>query len=107
MLTTQLTTEDTITIPRAEYEDLKRQLAEFQRLIFGRKSERFIPANLAQTSLFEQSAEDQAEAPTLTPLPQVCNLWLLRIERVPGSVMNPTSPGARLYRVPKIKNKRL
>ncbi|MEM6815323.1 MAG: hypothetical protein AAF600_13215 [Bacteroidota bacterium] len=34
MLTTPATTEDTITIPRAEYEELKRQLAGFQRFNF-------------------------------------------------------------------------
>lgn len=49
----------------AEYEELKRQLAELQRLVFGRKSERFIPTDEAQTSLFDpqddQSSNQEAD----------------------------------------------
>jgi len=46
--------EETVTISRSEYEDLKRQLSELQRLIFGSKSERFIGSDIAsQPSLFE------------------------------------------------------
>ena len=40
---------------RAEVEDLKRQLADFKRLIFGKKNERFIPVDDAQASLFDAS----------------------------------------------------
>ena len=45
---------------RAEVEDLKRQLADFKRLIFGKKNERFVPTDDAQASLFETSQVETA-----------------------------------------------
>lgn len=65
--------EQTITLPLSEYhsllaehEELKAQLAELRRLVFGRKSERFIPAADGQTSLFEAEDEhgEDVEQPT-------------------------------------------
>lgn len=46
---------------RAENEDLKRQLADFKRLIFGKKNERFVPVDDAQASLFDPSHTDSVE----------------------------------------------
>lgn len=53
--------EVTITIPLQEYENLKAevlnlkdQLSEFRRLVFGSKSERFIPSETGQCTLFDQ-----------------------------------------------------
>ena len=40
---------------RAENEELKRQLEDFKRLIFGKKNERFIPVADGQCSLFDGS----------------------------------------------------
>ena len=59
MHTTQQETDYIISKLQAENAELKRQLAELQRLIFGRKSERFIPADDAQASLFEESQGDE------------------------------------------------
>lgn len=51
---------ETITISKSEYEsmkwqisDLARQLAHLKRIIYGAKSEKFIPSDPAQGSLFE------------------------------------------------------
>lgn len=52
-----------------ERDDLKRQLAELKRMIFGSKSERFIPVNKAQLDLFEESIkqmDEQVEKYTVT-----------------------------------------
>jgi transposase len=53
-------TQERITVPIAEFEkltaerdELKRQLNELNRMLFGAKSERFIPAIEEQLSLFE------------------------------------------------------
>ncbi len=54
-----------ITIPRVEYEELKGQLAELKRLIFGRKSERFMASDSAQTSLFATASPPDEQAPTV------------------------------------------
>lgn len=58
----RLDSKPTITIPLEEYEllkaehaFLKTELAELKRLIFGSKSERFIPADSQQTALFDES----------------------------------------------------
>lgn len=60
----QYIVEETITIPRSEYEQLKADLAELkqqygdlQRLVFGSKSERFIPINNDQLGLFDLESE--------------------------------------------------
>ena len=48
---------DTVQISRKEYEEflfLKEELAQLKKLIFGKKNERFIPTDAAQSSLFEQ-----------------------------------------------------
>lgn len=66
-----MASENTITIPREEYdkfltqsseiESLKHQLAELQRMIFGAKRERFVPTDVNQGSLFD--LPDQQEKP--------------------------------------------
>lgn len=65
----QVDTEELIISLRAENADLKCQLAELQRLIFGRKSERFIPTDHAQASLFDPLLGD--EPSTTEPATQV------------------------------------
>lgn len=62
------TKDKNITIPQSEYEKLqlerdefKRQLDELKRMIFGSKSERFIPADIAQLELFEQKLAQQEQ----------------------------------------------
>ena len=47
----------------------KRQLAEFQRLIVGGKSERFIATDSAQTTLFDRNSDEARsdERPTEVP----------------------------------------
>lgn len=53
----------------AERDELKRQLAELKRMIFGSKSERFIPVDQAQLALFEnliQQKEASLEKHTIT-----------------------------------------
>lgn len=64
--------KDTVEISREEYQAiqqenayLKEELAQLKRLIFGKKNERFIPADAAQSSLFEEPAIEQA-TPTET-----------------------------------------
>jgi septal ring factor EnvC (AmiA/AmiB activator) len=59
-----LHTEESVTISKkelekliAERDELKRQLNELKRMIFGSKSERFIPAIQEQLSLFEDLIE--------------------------------------------------
>lgn len=68
--------EDTVTIPRKEYERilaehafLKQQLADLKRMIFGTKSERFIPSDTGQTQLFdsENLAQEETSTPTAAP----------------------------------------
>jgi transposase len=63
--------KEMITITRDEYESmlssismLKHQLAELQRMIFGAKSERYVPQESNQTSLFELSQEEIIEPKT-------------------------------------------
>lgn len=54
---------------RQENAYLKEELAQLKRLIFGKKNERFIPADTAQSSLFEQPAIEQpatSESQTIT-----------------------------------------
>ena len=51
---------------RSECEYLKQQLAELKRMIFGSKSERFIPTDDAQLSLFGDNALTPAVADTET-----------------------------------------
>jgi transposase len=46
---------------RSENEELKRQLNDFKRLIFGKKNERFVSTDGGQTSLFNTS---EADVPT-------------------------------------------
>jgi len=43
---------------RAEISYLKQELAQFKRLIFGSKKERFIPSDPGQQQLFEQQVEE-------------------------------------------------
>ena len=64
----QSETQPTITIPlegyellKAEHAFLKTELAELKRLIFGSKSERFIPTASQQTALFESPSEQSSE----------------------------------------------
>ena len=45
----------------SENEYLKQQLKELKRLIFGSKSERFIPADESQLNLFDSSREENQE----------------------------------------------
>jgi len=52
-----------------ERDELKRQLAELKRMIFGSKSERFIPVDSSQLSLFEEmisKKEKELEKYTVT-----------------------------------------
>jgi len=44
-----------------ERDELKRQLAELKRMIFGSKSERFIPVDSSQIALFEELSEKEKE----------------------------------------------
>ena len=76
MLKEEIQSVEYITIPKSEYdklvaeqEYLKHQLAEFRRLIFGQKTERFIAqentmGGIKQQSLFEQQTEEQIEVET-------------------------------------------
>jgi transposase len=67
-------TAETVTITRAEYEQLlaaksqvaylSHQLAELKRLIFGAKSERFIASHPDQATLFDLPAETLQQMPT-------------------------------------------
>lgn len=63
--------EDTVTIPRKEYERLlaeqaflKQQLADLKRMIFGTKSERFIASDTGQPQLFDNENLAQEEIST-------------------------------------------
>lgn len=65
--------EDTVTIPRKEYERLqaevaflKQELADLKRMIFGTKSEKFIPSNTGQTQLFEAEQTLKQPEPAVT-----------------------------------------
>jgi transposase len=66
-----MASEETITISRSEYDSMKQkiemlshQLAELKRLIFGAKSERFIPSTeLATGNLFEIPAVEAIQKP--------------------------------------------
>jgi transposase len=69
-----MASEETVTISKAEYQQLmaqkdqiallKHQLAELQRLIFGAKSERFVPsAELMTGNLFEVPAVEPVQKP--------------------------------------------
>lgn len=51
--------EQTITISKREYEDLKFQLSELKRLIFGSKSERFVAAADNQLNIFSPEIPTQ------------------------------------------------
>ena len=42
----------------SDYEYLKQQLQELKRMIFGSKSERFVPSDDSQLSLFDIEQED-------------------------------------------------
>lgn len=57
--------DDTVTLARKDYEKLLSQntflaqeLAQLKRMIFGTKSERFIPADTGQTSMFDTNNEE-------------------------------------------------
>lgn len=61
--------EETISIPKKDYEKLLREHARFKeeirllkRMIHGSKSERFVPTDSGQTSLFEEEQKEQAQA---------------------------------------------
>lgn len=63
--------EETISIPKKDYEKLLREHAQFKeeirllrRMIHGSKSERFIPTDSGQTSLFEEEQKEQEQAPS-------------------------------------------
>ncbi len=65
-----MASEETITISKAEYDSLlgqiatlKHQFAELQRMVFGAKSERFIPPIANQPTLFELPEAGQIEKP--------------------------------------------
>ena len=68
-----MSSKDTITIPREEYdkfisqgseiESLKHQLSELQRMIFGAKRERFVPTDSNQGSLFDLPGEQLKPEP--------------------------------------------
>ena len=65
-----MTSTETITISKAEYITmqneviyLKKQLADLKRMIFGAKSERYIPADQNQPTLFELPVEEVIEQP--------------------------------------------
>ena len=49
----------------SENEFLTQQLADLRRMIFGAKSERFIPTDTSQTALFSEPAREQDEAETV------------------------------------------
>lgn len=64
-------TAETVTITKAEYDELKaqnaylqHQIAELKRLIFGAKSERFVAPNPDQATLFDLPGEQHSEKPT-------------------------------------------
>jgi len=66
-----MASKETITIPRAEYDAMKQQiaglsqqLAELKRMVFGAKRERFVPTEdpAVQTSLFEVEQAHKAES---------------------------------------------
>lgn len=68
--------EDTITLPRKEYERLlaehaflRQQLSELKRMIFGSKRERFIATDTGQTQLFDSESfrQEEASTPPSTP----------------------------------------
>ena len=62
--------KDTVTLPRKEYENLQFKLAEYEqqigwlkRMIFGRKSERFVPTDSAQITLDIEAPEQAVAQP--------------------------------------------
>ncbi len=59
---TQAGLAEEISLLRQENALLKEELAQLKRLIFGSKKERFIGTDTAQTSLFETSDQEVAEA---------------------------------------------
>ncbi|RED92031.1 transposase, partial [Marinoscillum furvescens] len=65
--------KDTVQISRKEYEEflyLKEELAQLKKLIFGKKNERFVPSDTAQSQLdfgLESNAtEPEAEQQTIS-----------------------------------------
>lgn len=67
MIQAQKEGEKTVTITESEYVrllSLESQVAELKRLIFGSKSERFIPTDSQQTTLFDTVAEATEEPVT-------------------------------------------
>jgi len=63
--------EELVTITRKEYDELMglaAQLAELQRMVFGRKSERFITSDDQQTSLFDIDLNSEASTPVTEPI---------------------------------------
>lgn len=61
---------DTITVARKEYEQLreehaqlKYQLEELKRMIFGSRSERFVASGPDQLSIFDQASQSDSEDP--------------------------------------------
>lgn len=66
-----MTSEETITISKAEYQELlglksevewlRHQLAELKRMIYGSKRERFIAPDPLQNTLFELPALEEEE----------------------------------------------
>ncbi|NRA12345.1 MAG: IS66 family transposase [Crocinitomicaceae bacterium] len=57
----QLSYKELYESSQGEIAELKRQLSELKRMIFGSKSERFIPTEDGQLGLFVQQSEQQAE----------------------------------------------
>lgn len=61
-----MASKDTITITRSEYQRflaMEHELAQLKRMVFGAKSEKFIPRDPGQGSLFEAEAQPVEEKP--------------------------------------------
>ena len=115
-----MTTGKTITISKAEYQELlgfkaevdllKHQLAELRRMLFGQKRERFIPGDPAQGVLFdfppEEVPEKQAEEISYTRVkPTKKKKKPLRAELPPhlprrGEIIEPENGCFRLPGIP-------
>jgi transposase len=55
---------------RSEYTYLKQELAQLKRMIYGSQSERFIPTDTGQASLFDSADPEQVAPPPALPKPQ-------------------------------------
>lgn len=63
VLDTKKNSEQTVTIPRQEYEKLKFELEQLKRMLFGKKSERFVPSSTNQLNIFSPEIPPEEQEP--------------------------------------------